>query len=271
MTRSFQEASAIAGADGAFRADVPDGWQQGRGAFGGLVLAMLARAMERCEVEPARRLRSLSGELCAPVLPGHADITVATLRRGRGVTFLESRLLQEGGVAARASAAFAVPRGSPVAFRGGRPPPDAPPWRDVPLVPIAPPLGPVFAAHYEYRSSGPLPFTGAALPITAGWVREHEPAAGAHLDAAAVVALLDAWWPALFSIDDTPRPIATIAFTMELVADPTAIPADEPLLFAGRVESLHEGFFAETRELWRRTPEGTTLVGLNHQTFAILA
>ena len=271
MNRGFREASAVEGADGVFRAEVPEGWQQGRGAFGGLVLAMLARAMEKAEVEPARRLRSLSGELCAPLLPGRADIGVTTLRRGRGVTYLESRLAQEGGVAARASAAFALARGPSIAFRGGRAAPEAAPWRDVPVIGIAPPIGPVFATHYEYRSTGPLPFSGAAAPQTAGWVREQDAPAGAHLDAAAVVALLDAWWPALFSIDDVPRPIATIAFTMELMSDPTGIPADEPLLFAGRVESLHEGFFAETRELWRGAGAGATLVGLNHQTFAILA
>ncbi len=31
--------------DGHFRATIPDGWQQGRGAFGGLVLGTLLRAI----------------------------------------------------------------------------------------------------------------------------------------------------------------------------------------------------------------------------------
>lgn len=78
---------------------------------------------------------------------------------------------------------------------------------------MAPPLGPVFAAHYEYRSTGPLPFSGGTSAVTAGWVRDRETLPDARLDAPSVVALLDAWWPALFSVIDTPLAIATLAFT----------------------------------------------------------
>jgi len=36
--------TAAPAGDGRFLWDVPDGWQQGRGAFGGIVLAALTRA-----------------------------------------------------------------------------------------------------------------------------------------------------------------------------------------------------------------------------------
>jgi acyl-CoA thioesterase len=44
----FDRATAIRTlSSGIFEGEVPDGWQQGRGAFGGLVFGLLARAMER--------------------------------------------------------------------------------------------------------------------------------------------------------------------------------------------------------------------------------
>lgn len=51
-----------------FEANFPDGWQQGRGLFGGLVTAALVRALEA--TAGGRVLRSLTSELCGPVRPG---------------------------------------------------------------------------------------------------------------------------------------------------------------------------------------------------------
>ena len=66
--------------DGRYRTEIPDGWQQGRGAFGGLVMATLVRAVERAEPDEARRLRALTGEIPAPVLPGPAAVPALPLR-----------------------------------------------------------------------------------------------------------------------------------------------------------------------------------------------
>jgi len=64
MIPSFEEASVVRRTGpGSFEVTVPDGWQQGRGAFGGLVYGMLTRAMEQVVDEPARRLRTLTGDI----------------------------------------------------------------------------------------------------------------------------------------------------------------------------------------------------------------
>ena len=57
---------------------VPDGWQQGRGAFGGLVIAALARALEAHVGDPERTLRSLTAELPGATLPRPASLTAET-------------------------------------------------------------------------------------------------------------------------------------------------------------------------------------------------
>ena len=46
-----------------FQLDVPAGWRQGRGAFGGLCIASLIRAIDARVGDPARRVRSITAEL----------------------------------------------------------------------------------------------------------------------------------------------------------------------------------------------------------------
>jgi hypothetical protein len=263
MTRDFFAATALerVGA-GNFRAQIPDGWQQGRGAFGGLVLGTLLRAMEAAEPDRARAARTLSGDLCGPLLPGPADVSVRVLRRGKNQTNLAAELRQDDEVLALASAVLSTPRPQPTV-----PPLDVAPaaadWRAAPVLPVAPPIGPSFAAHYEYRGDG-RPFAATGEARAEGWVRERQPLA--RLDAPALIGRLDAWWPTLFHVDSTPRPVATVSFVAEIFADPATLLPDEPLRHRARMVGLRDGFFVELRELWR----GDELVALNQQTFAII-
>jgi hypothetical protein len=248
-------------APSSFRVQIHDGWQQGRGAFGGLVLAILLRAIEAAEPDRARRTRTLSGDLCGPVLPGPADVSVRVLRRGKNQTNLAAELRQDDQVLALASAVLSTARPQPASplFDGA---PEAADWRRVPALQVGPPMGPAFATHYEYRSDEP-PFAVSGAPRVAGWVRERQPLL--RLDAPALIGRLDAWWPTLFHIA-APRPVATVSFVAELLADPATLRADEPLRYRARMAALHDGFFVELRELWH----GDRVVALNQQTFAII-
>jgi hypothetical protein len=246
-----------------FRSSVPDGWQQGRGAFGGLVLGTLLRAMQHEEADPMRIVRTLAGDIAGPVPPGFVNIDVRCLRRGSSQTNLVAELTQGGSVLATASAVLSLPRPSSQLFIKLVPPPPED-WQTAPVLPIAPPFAPEFAHHYEYRSHGPLPFAGHPAPETAGWIREKT--VPSRMDAPAMIGRLDAWYPTLFSIAPMPRPCATIQFTAELLVDPASIDPSLPLRYRAEMISLRDGFFLESRELWH---EGS-LVALNQQTFVII-
>ena len=245
-----------------FATTIPDAWQQGRGAFGGLVLGALLRAIEAAEPDRARATRTLTGDLCGPVLPGDAEIELRTLRRGNNQSNLAATLVQGSAVLATANVVLSPPRSAAsTRFSPPAPPPLAP-WRDVPPLVIGPPVGPVFAQNYEYRSSS-APFARGEALID-GYIRERVTLP--RLDAPALIGRLDAWWPTLFALDGTPRPVATISFAAEILVDPATLPPDEPLRHRARMAALHEGFFVELRELW----QGERVVALNQQTFAIL-
>jgi acyl-coenzyme A thioesterase PaaI-like protein len=265
MISSFDVASAVERvAENEFVAQIPDGWQQGRGAFGGLVLGTMLRAMEKVEPEAARVARTLSGDLCGPVLPGEARIVTEVLRRGKNQTNVRASLRQDGNVIATTTAVLSAPRKAALPPRTHARPPVAP-WEGVDVAPIGPPLAPVFAQHFEYRNTGPVPFVGGKEALAAGWIRPR--VAPAKKDAPMVVALLDTWWPALLATTDGPRAVATISFTAEFLFDATTLTPEEPLHHVARVDVVQEGFFVEFRELWSARGD---LVAMNQQTMALL-
>lgn len=245
-----------------FVLEVPPGWAQGRSTFGGLVLGAMARAMVACEPDATRWLRSLGGELVGAVTRGPCTIDVQLLRRGNALSSLDATLRQGDGdeVLARASAVLGRDR---AVDRSWGPTLDEPPppWSGLSPLPWGPSV-PEFAQHFEFRLTGPLPFSGAPQAVASGWIRARNPPA--QLDAGALAAMADAWWPSAFSIEPRPRPMATVAFTMQNLLGARTLPGDVPLWHRARSLAASEGYFVELRELWTEHGE---LVALNQQTF----
>lgn len=246
--------------------EVPPGWRQGRGAFGGLVVAELVRAMEAVVGDPARATRSVTAELYGPVAAGPATIAARVLRAGKHVSTVRAELSQGGASQAHAVAILAEARGAGDMPRWNElAPPALPPWRDVAPLPMAGPF-PEFAVNFEYRLVDGIPATNAgAAARCLGWVRAREPD---RRDAGAIAALCDAWWPVALVRFAAMRPIATIAFTLDLCGSLAGLDPTVPLAYRATAPVCGDGYFLETRELW--TADGQ-LVAVNQQTFAIIA
>lgn len=266
MTTAFEVASAVEamvegrdGRDGRFRANVPDGWQQGRGAFGGLAFALLLRAIERAEPDAARVTRTFSGDIAGPVLPGETEIVVTKVRRGSNQSNMRAELRQGADLVAFASAVLSTPRAQGVTLRPRITPPP------MPDAGMDDARTPTFARHLEYRNLGPLPWSGGAEPVVLGYIRMRE--APSVVDAPMLMALLDSYWPASFSMTHAPRPMATISFTAEIMCDPRSLDPKSPLFYRARTLSDHEGFQLELRELYDAAGD---IVAMNQQTFAVL-
>jgi hypothetical protein len=270
MPDSFAAAIALERtADHEYTLAIPDGWQQGRGAFGGLVLGAMLDAMVTSEPDTARIARSMTGDLCGPAVVGPARIVVRVLRRGKNQSNLGATLLQGAHgdeLVAHATATLAVERRVPPAPTL---PLDVPremlerPYADTPEAPLRP-QAPRFTQNYEYRPTGTLPWSGGARAEVTGWVREKIPLE--RVTAAAMVARLDAHWPATFSVETTIRPVATVAFMAELLKNPRELDPRDPLFYRARVVAQAGGYFVEMRELWK---DGE-IVALNQQVFAMM-
>ena len=247
---------------GHFRAQVPDGWQQGRGAFGGLVVALLVRAAEAAAADASRPLRSLSAELCGPTQPGPADIFVEALRAGTGVTTVAARLVQGDALQAHAVAVHARPRDLALAWTELTPP-VMPPWDALRFG--APAQAPVFTQHCEFRPVHAPLFAGDDEARAEGWFRFKRPPR--RRDAAYVAMLCDGWWPAAFSRLSAPRPAATLTYALQPLADLSRLDPGAPVYHRARAPVSRAGYSVELRELW--SPAGE-LLALNKQTFAVI-
>ncbi len=266
---NFAEVSQVqqSNQDGNFYCDVPDGWQQGRGAFGGYGIALAIRALEAAEGQSAetndRPLRALTAELPGPLLPGRAGIETKLLRRGKGMTSWEATVTQDQEVKVRLSALFGVPRVPEMKWE-----PNVPTMQDFGETPAIPQgmLPPRFARHFEYRVAGNLPFSSSAEPTCEGWISPR-----VQLDRwgpAEVAALADAYWPSFFAVLDGFRPMATVTFSLTLTAAAERLDPAKPLYYRARSLNASAGYVVEMRELW--TPDGE-LVALNPQTFVIIS
>ncbi len=261
---------------GRFTLDVPDGLQQGRGAWGGVATGAIVSAAQQGEPHPEMAVRTLSAQLVAPVLVGRIHLTAEVLRRGSATTTTGVQVRDgEGGLLAHG----VVVLGS---GRRGDGMPDGPSWLGVvppgdlvagpdavAVAEIGPPLAPDFTVHLEMRPVLGIPFEGAESDAI-GWVRPRGPVS--RVDAAVVSALADAWWASVMVRLDRVRPAATVGYALELPLDPATLPRTSdgrlaPLLHRGRVLAAREGFAVETRELW--TLDGR-LASWNTQTVAVI-
>ncbi len=252
MTSAFERATTLS-AEGTGSIDAS--WYQGRGAFGGLMAAMLLRAMRAKVGDEARTPRSLTVHFCGPATEGPIDVRTEVVRSGSRVTHAMARVTKGDETTTFATASFCRSRTGPSYALAKRP--DVAPASELPSIPRSMPGLPAFFEHVDARFAGPvLPFSGAATPEIAAWVRLREPA---PVDAAVAALLLDALPPAIIATFDAPRAVASVDFTIhffERLPEHAGAPDDFHLV-AIRSRWADDGYAEEIRDLW--SPSGVLL------------
>lgn len=224
--------------DGQFRATITPDWAQGRACFGGLVSALALRSLDG-RVPPDRVLRSASLSFAAAVAPGEVVVESAVVRAGKSISHVTAQVLQDGKQCALLQAAYGAPRASGLVV----PPPDAPPApppdsRD--SFPYLEGITPAFTRHFEYRWTTPLPYTGESTRAEiAGWIRHASPV---RLDVAAVLAMVDAWPPAVLPLFERPAPASTVTWMVNLAPHDPATPTDGWWFFEAHARRAAEGY-----------------------------
>ncbi len=263
---TFAEATSLTAvsADGegrTFSWEVPDGWQQGRGAYGGLPIGAMVSSVEQTDTD--RPVRSVSLQLAGPALVGSHTVRVRPIRVGSRMSTWAVSVEADEGLVATAAVITGVARSrdedadAPM----GEGMPAAPPSDQVRVVDTPPPF-PTFTQHLSFAPISGLPLSGGT-PETTGWVRFREPV---RPTAASLLALADGWYTATLIPMRELRPIATVNFAATLLVDPSTLDAEEPLLHHGLVTATRDGFASEQRRLW--TADGRLAVD-NLQTMAI--
>ena len=244
---------------------VPATWGQGRATFGGLVAAMLYRALA-ADLPEARPIRSLTFSFVGPVAPAPVEITTTILRRGRAVTQMEGRMIQDGETVLAALASFGEARDSRIRVPSDPPPAIAPP-AECRELPYAPGVTPEFLKHFEHRwGIGGVPFSGSRSRAMGGWVRFRQPQP--TIDASQLLALVDAWPPAILPMLDQPAPASSLSWTIEFIQPLPSVAPDEWFLYEAVADQAANGYGHTAARLWTKAGE---LLALSRQTVTVFA
>lgn len=256
-------AAAFAGPD----VIVEEGWGQGRATFGGAVAALLVARMRGELADPTTPLRTHSVVFVAPVVPGPARVEVEVLRTGKSATLLRGSLIQDGVVAATAQAAFAANRTSAVRLDAGarNPHPEAPAVETVTRLPYIPGTTPDFFAKVAlHPTQGGFPYSGSAEPDFSGWMRLDETVA--RFEVEHLVALIDAWPPAIAPMLKEVVPVSSLAWTVDLLETPAPAAGSDHWFYQVRTDGAHDGYGHTRALVW--AADGT-LVATSQQTVTV--
>jgi hypothetical protein len=224
-------------------------WGNMVGPFGGITAAQLLQAI--C-IDPRRlgEALSLTVNFAGPVADGPFEIRTTLSRSNRSTQHWQMVQLQDGAVCTTGSAVFAVRR--PTWTAPELPMPEVPAAEQVPVDTRAPPIA--WPQRYEMRFvAGGWPDYRGAQPTdesrTLVWLRD-QPAR--PLDAPALAALADVFYPRVFRRRQAFTPAGTVSLTTFFHADAAACAAqsDRPVLGVAQGRRFVQGFFDQTAELW---------------------
>ena len=222
-------------------------WAQGPGVYGGVQAGLLLRAMGAVVDDPARAPRTLTVHFLRRARGGAGRVEAEVIRAGRVLSHVRASLWCDEQEVACAVGTFAAPRPG-VGLDRAPPAPVVPAWEEVaPTVHGRVP--PAFTSKLEFRDLFGTPFTGRESAEVGGWGRFRDPAA---MTPAHVVALIDAWAPAVLSCYSEPVPGASVDFTVHFHHGGSPLPEFDgsPCLFHAVSERISGGYSEERGSLW---------------------
>lgn len=132
-----------------WRGSIPDGWLQGRTAYGGLSTALALHAAKQAEPD-LPPLRSAQVSFIGP-LAGVVMVRANTLRRGRNAAFVQADVESEAGLGLRATFVFMRGQASAIDHAAGSAPDFARPGPEDRVYSGKPNgLDPGFLANFEF-------------------------------------------------------------------------------------------------------------------------
>jgi acyl-CoA thioesterase len=267
-TEFSQVLAAIEPADGsASSVTVPADWLQGRTVFGGLQMALAARAMRAalpaaCAAQP---LRSAQMTFVGPLLGGvPVRLRGECLRTGKSTAHARCDLAHDDGkVASTVTAIFGGPRESKFVREMVRQDPGVTP-EQARVRPLPPDVAPAFVQHFDMRfARGDRPFAGYAEPHSMIYVRLRDRECGAE---DALLALADSIPTPVLSMMVEPAPASSVNWMIEMLRDPAQLDLHDWALLDTEVRAGTAGYLSQTSVLYGADGHAYSV---SHQTVAV--
>lgn len=243
---------------------IPSSWAQGRASFGGVTTALVFDRMNAV-VAPGRPMRSMQVSFVGPVTPDEpATVEAEILREGKAVSQVMGRIVQGGEPRLVVLASFGGDRESAVTVEP-LPAPEARPVGDCRELPYIEGVTPEFTRHIEMRwAFGGLPFSGVGGREMGGWMQFRE--APEVITDAHIVALVDAWPPALLPHLKSPAPASSLSWALDIMHPRPEVRPDDWLLYRATIDQAGAGYGHTQAGIWTSRGE---LVATSRQTVTV--
>lgn len=244
---------------------VPSDWLQGRTVFGGMQMALGARAMRAALPlhAAALPLRSAQMTFVGPLLGGQPIFMEAeTLRTGKTTVHARCDLRHDDGkIACTVVAIFGGPRESKFIKEMPRPDPGRAPAESN----ATPHAGAAaFLRHFEVRiARGGWPYTGYHEPRSLIYARLCDRECGSE---DALLALSDVIPTPVLSTLTAPAPASSVNWMIELLRDPAYLDLHDYVLIDTEVRAGTSGYLSQTSVLYGADGHAYSV---SHQTVAV--
>lgn len=244
---------------------VPNDWLQGRTVFGGLQMALGARAMRGMLPLQAAALplRSAQMTFVGPLLGGQPIyMTAETLRTGKSTVHARCDLRHDDGkLASTVVAIFGGPRESNFVKEMPRPDPGCGPGEADGALQAA---APAFLQHFEVRMArGAPPYSGYHEPHSMIYARLRDRECGSE---DALLALADVVPTPVLSTLTTAVPASSVNWMIELLRDPAYLDLHDFVLIDTEVRAGTAGYLSQTSVLYGADGHAYSV---SHQTVAV--
>ncbi|ETN93301.1 hypothetical protein U062_01189 [Gammaproteobacteria bacterium MOLA455] len=220
---------------------VDDSWGQGRSVFGGLTTAMVLTYIETQTGLKDCDLRTINIHFCGAAIEGElCELTYKILSEGRSVIQVEGQLLQNGAVKTQVVACFSRQRVSSIRFSEAPIQFEKMPQEGIKM-PFIKGVVPGFVRYLDTRfTSTAMPYSGSNEAVISGWMRfEDRPEVFSD---SAILALIDAWPPAVMPMLSQPAPTSSITWNVEFIQPRTELAADDYLYYHCEVVQADRGY-----------------------------
>lgn len=245
---------------------IPASWANGRASFGGLVAALVYEAM-RMQVPADRPVRSLAITFVGPVAPdAPASYEAQLLREGRAVSQVLGKATQGGQVCALVQGSFGASRSSQIHVQGERAP-VIKAVEDCSELPYLEGLTPQLVQHLAMRwAVGGMPFSNNLSREMSGWVRLRNGSSAEIVTEAHLLALVDAWPPAVLAHLSSFAAGSSLTWTIEFMQPAPLLHGLDWCQYRSLIEHAQDGYGHIAASLW--APSGE-LVAISRQTVTV--
>ncbi|WP_421856087.1 thioesterase family protein [Oceanicaulis sp.] len=236
-----------------FTLDVPESWKQGRTVYGGLSAALcLHGALPHAGGRP---LRSAQISFVGPS-EGEIEVTAEKLREGRTACSVRSRLTSQAGIGLETVFTFCGERESALSLDPAPMPARATAPTEASERLTFPEGAPGFTRNFDFIwAGGGIPFLKSGKAVVRMWARHKDRASRTH--PLSLMCIGDVLPPALTPMLDTPTPLSSMTWMMDLLTDAPET-ADGWWLLECRADHVRGGLSTQDMTIWNT--EGACMV-----------